>query len=507
MEQTTMVSPAGKARFYVKILAIFSALLLLLGTLPLYTISLYNHPYYDDYGFSSAVHDVWVQTHSFQEAFSAAVTSTKDVRNNWQGTYTGTFLSNLQPGVFSENLYWVTTFFLLTAFLLCFGFFITTVSRHLLHIGKAETVILVCLSLFLMTQFLPDASEAFFWFNGGVGNTFIYSLLALSLALTIRFWHIKQNAPGLILALAALTTLLGGGSYGGGLFGLLIFVTITVVFYRKKNSHRFDFAGLTFWFLLCFLYSISAAGNTVRASMIGADVGVVKAVLQSLYYGMALLGSYTTLPVLAVGLVLSPILWKAAKQSPFSFQHPIWVLLLAAGVYCAQLTPPLYSGVFIGGGRITDTYYYSYIMLFLFAETYVLGALARRRERLSKPAPALTAAGQKGLILVSACLLAIGCIGYKPNDETLYGPMHMAGGAAALSILTGEAAQYDREMTAREALLNDATQSTVTLSPLTAVPSVFMDDLLSPDAAYDVLPVLSAYYHKDAIIVEGGETP
>ena len=37
---------------------------LVLGALPLYAISLYNHPYYDDYGFSAKAHQAWRDTGS-----------------------------------------------------------------------------------------------------------------------------------------------------------------------------------------------------------------------------------------------------------------------------------------------------------------------------------------------------------------------------------------------------------------------------------------------------------
>ena len=85
--------------------------------------------------------------------------------------------------------------------------------------------------------------------------------------------------------------------------------------------------------------------------------------------------------------------------------------------------------------------------------------------------------------------------------------MNLAGGSAALSIVTGEAARYDREMSAREALLNDDAQPVVTLSPLTAVPAVFMADQLAPDAEYDVRPALRDYYGKEAVLTEGGDAP
>ena len=291
----------------------------------------------------------------------------------------------------------------------------------------------------------------------------------------------------------------------GGLFGLLIFAAVCVYAFYRKNRYRSTYVGLTAWFVVCFAYNITAPGNAVRAAIIGAHPSAVKAVLQSLYYGVALIGNYATLPVLAVALALAPLLWMLAKKSPFRFRHPVLVLLGGGCLFCAQLTPPIYGGVFLGGWRIIDTYYFSFIVMLLLYETYALGALARYRERLDKPELNLTAWAQRGLLIASACLFLLGCLGYKHSDDTLFGPMNMAGGSAALSIVNGEAEQYDREMAAREALLKDVSQPVVTLSPITAVPEMFMADLLIPNAVYDVRPMLCTYYGKTAILLEGGD--
>lgn len=494
-----------KRRLPLRLLALLCALMLLAGVLPLYAISFYNHPYYDDYKFSTSVHKVWSETHSSSQVLAAAWQSAQTVRMDWQGTYTGTLLSNVQPGVFSEGLYWLTTFILLTAFLLCFGFLFKTIFRNMLGAGRAETICITSLALFLMTQFLPKANEAFFWFNGGIGNTFIYSLLALMLALMVRLATAKRGAPWLAALLIVLTTLLGGGCYGGGLFGLLIFAAVCVYAFYRKNRYRFTYVGLTAWFMICFAYNIAAPGNAVRATIIGAHPSAVMAVLQSLYYGVALIGNYATLPVLAVAFALAPLLWKLAKASAFRFRHPVLVLLAGVCLFCAQLTPPMYGGVFFGGWRIIDTYYFSFIVMLLLYETYALGALARYRERLGKPEVLLADQARRGLLIASACLFLLGCFGYKQSDDTLYGPMNMAGGSATLSIVNGEAKQYDLEMNVREALLNDSNQPTVTLSSLTAVPEVFMADLLLPGVEHDIGSMLCAYYGKTAILLEGGE--
>lgn len=488
-----------------RLLAVLCALLLAAGVLPLYAISFSNHPYYDDFGFSGGAHAVWQASHSLTAVLNAALTGSQAKRVEWQGTYTGTFLSNLQPAVFSESLYWLTTALLLTAFLLCFGYLLATVLRYLLRATLAETICGVSLCLFLMTQFLPAANEAFFWFNGGIGNTFIYSLLALSLGLIVRLWQRPRGVVWRAVALAALVTLLGGGSYGGGLFGLVIYAAVTAYAFRRKHPRRWVLLGLSAWFLVCFVYSMTAPGNAYRASLIGAHPSAAVAVAKSFYYGIALMGHFFTLPVAAVMAGLAPLLWKLTQASRFSFRHTPWIMLGMVCLYCAQLTPPLYAGVGMGDTRITDTYYFSFIVMFLMAEILVLGTLARRMERQKRALPAPTDRAVRGLIVGCACLFVIGCLGYQQDGDTLYGPMNMPAGSAALSILTGEARQYDREMQAREALLNDDSQSVVTLAPLTAVPRVFMPDLLVPDAVYDVRPVLCSYYGKDAILLEGGD--
>ena len=158
---------------------------LVLGALPLYAISLYNHPYYDDYGFSAKAHQAWRDTGSVGAVLRAAWESALETRQSWQGTYTGTLLSNVQPGIFSERLYFIGTFVLLTAFIACFLYFFAVVFGRL-GMDRTGRWTLGCLAVTLMIQFMPDAGEAFFWFNGGIGNTFIYSLMALAAALMVR---------------------------------------------------------------------------------------------------------------------------------------------------------------------------------------------------------------------------------------------------------------------------------------------------------------------------------
>ena len=477
-------------------------LALVLSTLPLYAIAFYNHPYYDDFGFSAGVHQAWKETGSLAAVFAAAWESAGHTRQTWQGTYTGTMLSNLQPGLFSESLYWIGSFLLLTALIVCFWLFFEIVFAKL-GLARWARVSLCSLAITLMIQCMPDVGEAFYWFNGGIGNTFIYSLLALASALCVKLFACRGKGIGWMLGLAALAVALGGGSYGGGLFALCLCAVCLVWLFDRKHEKRWHFAALAALFLACFAYSMAAPGNAVRAGVIQYESSAPKAVLQSLYYGVALLGGYITLPLIAITLVLLPALYEAARKSAYRFAHPWLALALGVCLYCTQLTPPLYSIAGIGAGRIENTYFISFIALWFVYVYYLAGFAARRMAHISLPE--FTSRRFGALVLVSLCLLGAGCLAFKRPGDVLYGVQNLSGPSAALSILTGEAAQYDREMTERETLLNDESLPEITLRPLTVSPAVFVDDLILPNAVYDVRPSLCRYYGKALIHIEGEE--
>lgn len=478
-------------------LAAVCVLVLILSTLPLYVIAFDNHPYYDDYGFSATVHHAWKETGSLRAVLSAAQESARHTRQYWQGNYTGTILSNLQPGLFSEELYWIGNWFILTALVLSGMIFFCTAFRQL---EKWARISLASLAVTVMIQFMPDVGEAFYWFNGGIGNTFIYSVLMLAAAWCIRLYTAGGAGYGWTLLLAAAAVVLGGGSYGGGLFALCAGIAGLAWTFWRKNAKRLHFLALYLLMAGCFVYNMAAPGNSVRAGYIQYQSSAVKTVLQSFYFGIGQLGEAIRLPLIAVTLPFVPAMYGAARKSTFEFKHP-W-LVLAAGVclYCTQFAPPLYSIASIGAGRIVNTYHISAV-IFWFLYVYYLTGAAARRLTLPAMAPRQFAA----LVMASVCLFGIGSLAFRRSGDVLYGVQNLSGPSALLSMVKGESAQYDREMTVREELLNDETQPVITLEPLTAMPRVFMEDLLRPDAVYDAREALCLYYGKEKIHIAGEE--
>ncbi len=479
--------------------AIVCVLALLLSSLPLYVIAFDNHPYYDDYGFSAIVHHAWKETGSLKAVLAAAWESAAQTRQNWQGNYTGTILSNLQPGLFSEEMYWIGNWFILTALIVCGIYFFCTAFKRL-GLEKWAYTSLASLAVLVMIQFMPDTGEAFYWFNGGIGNTFIYSLLMLAAAWCIRLYNCKGKGFGWTLLLALMAWILGGGSYGGGLFALCVGAVGILWVFLQKSDKRLHFTVLYLLMAGCFLYNVTAPGNAVRASYIQYQSSPVKTVLQSFYYGIGQMSQYIRLPLIAATLPFVPFMYEAAKKSEFQFRYPVLVMGLGVCLYCTQFAPPLYSIASIGAGRIVNTYHISFVVFWFLYVYYLIGYAARRMEM-----PAIDARRFSILAAVSVCLFGMGCLGFRCSGDVLYGAQNMAGPSAALSVLNGEAAQYDHEMTVREVLLNDDSQPVITVEPLSVVPRVLMKDLLIPNAVYDAREALCLYYGKEKIHIVGEE--
>ncbi|MBQ7867881.1 MAG: hypothetical protein IJ354_07010 [Clostridia bacterium] len=480
---------------------------LLVSLMPLYALSFYNHACYDDFGFSLLTRAAWQETGSVLATVGAAVDNTKGIRNTWEGTYATSFISALQPALFGENLYWVSTLVLLTFFLFALWFFLRQVLVVVLHVDKPTFRMALCALAFVMIQFVPEMSEAFFWFNGGVAYTLLWSATLLRLGAWIAYLHaqraVKKVILGILLILLTLTA--GGAKYSTVLFAVLVDALIVLYGLIKKRRGRFFELAVFVLLLSCFVFSMVAPGNTVRAATLHGGVNAPKAILQAFYFGLALVGSWFSLPLLVVWAMVAWQLAESLRGSPYRFNHPVWVTLLSVCLFCAQLAPTLYTGNYIGDGRTINTYFYTFVLMSCALVLYWMGWYIRRAETRATGFAAIGTAKKDGLRIgifaVAVVLLIIGCLSYQPEDREVSGIQNMSSGSALRSLLNGEAQAYDEAMDARDAALNDPDQPEVVLKPVEDIPDAFMGDALESDNLNYVLDLYADYYNKQRVSV------
>lgn len=479
---------------------------LLLSLMPLYAISFYNHACYDDFGFSILTHDAWRDTGSLLETVKAAVQNTVGIRNTWEGTYATSLISALQPALFGEGLYWITTAVLLTFFLFALWFFLRQMLIKTLHADGVTFWMAFSAVGFVMIQFVPDLSEAFFWFNGGVAYTLLWSVALLRIGVWLSFDRAEHPAArtAMYALLVLLTVVVGGGKYSTLLLACLVDVLMVGIAFFKKRPWRWAKFGLLVLLLGCFAFSAMAPGNAVRAATLSGGMSAPKAIAQAFYFGLALMGSWFSLPLLVVWALVVWQLSEALRGSPFRYNHPIWTTLLCVCLFCAQLAPTLYTGNYLGDGRALNTYFYTFVLMSCALALYWAGWIMRRAEGRTR-FPAIGTAKKDGLrigaFLVAVVLLVIGCVSYRPEGVEDYGLTNMASGGALRSLLNGEAASYDAAMDERDADMNDPEKTEVIMKPVDEIPVAFMGDALDTDMLDYVLSLYQEYYEKQRVTV------
>lgn len=82
----------------VKKMLIVSCLLYIGSMLPNWLLAFIARPAGDDYGYSAASHQVWLQTHSLLEVVKTGVETTRNMCNVWNGDWFSVFIFTFYNG-------------------------------------------------------------------------------------------------------------------------------------------------------------------------------------------------------------------------------------------------------------------------------------------------------------------------------------------------------------------------------------------------------------------------
>ena len=104
-----------------RIIGILILTMFSVSLVPILYASFFAHPIADDYSYSFAIHNTIQNGGNIFDVLGTAFSKVAETYFNWQGTFSAVFLFALQPGVFSDNLYFLTTFIMVGS--LAFGTF------------------------------------------------------------------------------------------------------------------------------------------------------------------------------------------------------------------------------------------------------------------------------------------------------------------------------------------------------------------------------------------------
>jgi len=419
-----------------RMIGCFSCLLIfvyILSILPMLGLSFYAHPAHDDYEYSEYVYHAL--SGGGESVFSAAFRKVKEFYHNWQGTYSAAFLMALQPGAFSQDLYFLTTFVMLGALTAGTYVFARAVVRRVLGQKGICALSLAAAVLILTVWFVPDVHQGFYWWNGSMLYIFFYSISLVYYALLIRLFTENGKAVRWMIAacMCVLSVLIGGSNYSTALLACEITVLSALYALICKKQSAPQTAAVLLVLLAAFAVNILAPGNFLRAQEYEGMNPVFACVYSVVYYAYYLL-RWLRLPVIACLLAFTPVFVKIAKKTSFRFRYPLLVIAFVVVLFSSQLTPSYYAMGESGPGRQRNIYYASAIWIYVFSCFYLSGWAVRRGIKLNF---AKKIAEKKVVFAVIVSLMiAVGCV--------LYGLGNLPAFKAGVSLVNGEAKDYDR---------------------------------------------------------------
>lgn len=491
--------------FIKKHVSLVLIILFVISIVPLLAVSMFNWPAGDDFRFS-------IQTHQAMSAsglpllnvIKAAAGIAASSYWHWQGTYSAIFVMALQPSVFSARAYIVVAFILIGA--LTFGtlYLLNTILSKCFHMEKKYLIYIGIPMLFLQIQFVPSLVEAFYWYNGAMYYTFFYSLMLIYISqfINIFLYEEKKYIKNLIIAII-LAVVLGGGNFVTALLTTLIglcFLFFTLVNHTRPIKRTICLVLPQIVLIVAFVISMAAPGNSVRQQF-STKLSPVRAVYRSLIQALVDIKNWTTPTVIIICLLLIPLIFQITKRMSFQFRWPgVWVVLTFL-LFASQNAPTLYAQAYIGQNRLRNIIFYSFIWIIFMDLFYFVGwvqntyslAISKFTNFITKQFTPKEIIASKHAIFPLFLIILV-AINVSSASQKI------SGGICTYDLISGKAAEYNRQLSERQTILDNPNIGVVKIPALTVYPKSISASDITYNVDHWTNKSMAIFYNKKSIV-------
>ena len=471
--------------------------LLLLALIPLFRLTLYAVPYYDDYNFGRFARAAIEQEQSGFAAISGALDCVRTQWYAWQGTYSSIFFMTLMPAVWGEQYYFLGPVFILLLLLAGTMVFTGVILRRVFGMEKWSSLAIQAVITTAVFMFIYSAQSGFYWYNGGIHYVGMhgFGLLFLAVAVCLERSQNKASIGLLFTASVLLAMITAGSNFVTALQGLLCLLTIlllSVGLERRKTG--LWLLPATVVYIIGFGMNVAAPGNSVRArSYVGWGYDPLEAIGRSFLEAVKHIPEFTGLIVPAVMLLLLPLILQAVKSTNYKFRYPGLVLAWSFCLYATGYTPSLYSMGHAGLSRTLNAVKITYLMLLFLNEIYWCGWL---RQRLQAKGLSVWNGGAAWWFYGVVGVMCLLIFRVSPNQAG-----HYSAYGAYYYIHTGEAYNFHQEYLERVAILSGP-EKDVQLPAYQFRPWFLCMGEISEDADNEANRSLAMWYHKDSVTLK-----
>ncbi len=365
-----------------KKIAIGIAIFFIITVIPMLTVAKYSHASADDFWCGAGMRrQIWSETHSIMQFLKASVQDTVSMYYGWQGTFTTTFVQMFQPEIFNVHAYFIVPYIMLPFFLGSTSFLLYYLLVKMLKMKKSVFLAVSMLYFLMAIQYIPSTGEAFYWYNGAVAYTLVYSAVLLCVGFSLRFIFDGKKRN---LAMAALTAFfVGGGNYLTIVLLPLILLLLLFFLGPVKKKTWYLIIPLTV-FGITAIINMTAPGTKVRE---GSDFefnihNIFYTIGRAVYQGLKDVRSeYLGNPVIVTCMIIIALFLASemiGKQYEFSFPYPVLFVIVTLGSYLAMYTPTYYAGVGNPFGRMSNLISFYFELSIITDMIYVMGYIMKK---------------------------------------------------------------------------------------------------------------------------------
>ncbi len=466
-----------------------------LMTIPILLMSFFSFPIADDLDYSIKIKEA-IDSGSFNfiEVLGIAFESVVNKYMTWQGTYTSMFIMALQPGIYGEQFYFLTTWILV--FISLIGFLYS--GKKLLQVIQVDSKTALFISLliwYFYIQTIPDIKEGLFWYNGAM-----HYLLFLVLTLVLVANIINQYNFGTRYRNIAINSILGFLISGGNTvtaFASILLMVLVIIYILVFDKIKRKIMPIFFPLLssiVGFVIMLIAPGNAVRQQFVEFSPSVYATISEVAftYFDFA----YEKWLSFSFGLfliLLTPFMFIITKKiKGFSLVKFAIVVVSQYVLVCAMLCVIHYGVGHFAAGRVMNAIYPVFFISMIIIYGYIIGLLQQHEIvtvdflKLSRFNKNLTS-GVCALIILIA-IFFLGSNNYQYSTS----------GMALAEFRGGTPFIYKQQMQQRMSVLKDESVTDVVFEP--HISSVFFgNEILSEDSSFWTNIGLSEYYNKTSV--------
>ena len=472
-----------------KKIAIILGCVSVLSIVPLLIIACYNQMCADDYCYGLLTHKAWLESHSVINTLYAAIDQVKLSWNTWQGTYSAIFLMALQPGIFSEETYFLSTYIILFFFIGGVIYFSKVLFKENCGMGNSFIVIILSIFFFYTIQWIPVPSQAFYWYNGSIYYVAFYGIMMFYFGMLIKVIITDKCKPVMIAGLLAVAMILGGGNYITALITVeleCIFVIVCWIYMRGRMIRVFI---PTIMNCIGFFISVMAPGNQVRQQNYqNRELDALSAILYSISYSIKAINQWMNIWLLLGIALLIPFIWTAVAKLKCDWKYPGGVIILSFFVFASSFAPTFYAMGSEGPGRVKNLQYVYFISMVFFDLFYIEGWLLKRL----KPNLIMSEKNMRNYVNIILVCLVVSLV--FMSDE-----VSLISHSAEHSLSCGEAKIYKQEAQKRIDILQGSSE-VAKLSEFTVRPYVLYFDDITNDESDWRNQGMAQWYGKSKVI-------